>query len=248
MHFNGAIKFNNTSSSTLGLVVTEPPQIEHSKILTEQYTVPGKDGNLYGQDSYRSDAYITVKMELVKPGYESGYTNASFQNARRSIWTWLQGTGNLEIGDVTDSYYEVKMVEITTDERVLVNYGKIEVKFTVYPCEFLKTASKVNYTISAGTTDTFSLTTDKSEPLYLLTNSGNSAGTVTINGTAISIEQNQSVNVDTRRRIAYYNSTDKSSVVGGDYAGMALKKGSNTITTGATVTCKIVSSRDGYII
>ena len=248
MYFNGAIKFNNTSSSSFGLVVTEPPLIEHSKIIVNEDPIPGKDGLSYGLDSYRSDAYITVKMELVKPDYESGYTSASYQNARRNIWTWLQGTGNLEIGDVSDTYYEVRKVEITTDERALVNYGKIEVKFSVYPCEFLKTASKVNYTISAGTTDTFSLTTDKSEPLYLLTNSGNSAGTVTINGTAILIGQNQSVNVDVRRRIAYYNNTDKSNVIGGDYAGMALKKGSNTITTGATVTCKIVSSRDGYII
>ena len=92
------------------------------------------------------------------------------------------------------------------------------------------------------------MNTDKCEPLYLITNAGNSAGTVTINGTTITIAQSQSVNIDVRRRIAYYNNTDKSSVVGGDYASMALKKGSNTITTGANITCKIILSRDGYVI
>ena len=248
MYFNGAIKFKGTLSSFYGLTVTEPPSIEHSKIITEEYSIPGKDGTLYGQDSYRSDAYITVKMELVKPNYESGYTSASYQNARRNIWEWLQGTGNLEIGDVNDSYYEVKKVEITTDERTLVNYGKLEVKFTVYPCEFLKTPTKSNYTINPSTTDTITIHTDKSDPIYTIGNTGTSAGTVTINGTTITIASIQLVTIDVRRRIAYYGSADKSNVVSGDYAKMALKKGANTITTGANVTCVIVSSRDGYII
>lgn len=248
MYFNGAIKFKNILSSSYGLIVTEPPLIEHSKIITEEYSVPGKDGSLYGQDTYRSNAFITVKMELVKPSYETGYTSASYQEARRNIWTWLQGTGNLEIGDVSDSYYEVKKVEITTDERTLVNYGKLEVKFTVYPCEFLKTPTIEDYTINPSTTDTITLNTDKSDPIYLIGNSGNSAGTITINGTTITIALLQLVNIDVRRRIAYYEGADKSNVIGGDYAKMALQKGTNTITTGANVTCKIVSSRDGYVI
>lgn len=248
MYFNGDIKFNNISSSTYGLTVTEPPKVSHSKINGDEYIIPGKDGSLFSKDTYRSNALITIKMELVKPSYASGYTSSSYQKELRNIRTWIQGTGQLIIGDATDTYYEVLKAEIVTDERTIINYGYIEVQFTIYPYEFLVTPSKVNYTISPSTTDTFTLNTDKCEPLYLITNAGNSAGTVTINGTTIMIAQSQSVNIDVRRRIAYYNNTDKSSVVGGDYASMALKKGSNTITTGANITCKIISSRDGYVI
>lgn len=247
MYFNGAIKFNNVLSSSFGLTVTEPPRIEHSAFQEEGELIPGKDGHLFSTDKHKGSAAINVKMALHKPSNASGYTSAAYQTARRSIWSWLQGTGNLVIGDVSDSHYEVQRVEITSDERELVNYGTIEVKFTVYPYEFLDTPTKQNVTISASGSSTFTLSTDDCEPLYEVT-TGSGGGTVTINEYTVNVAASQSFNVDVRRRISYSGNTDKSNKISIDYEKAGLKKGSNTISTNSGMTFKIVSSRDGYKI
>lgn len=247
MYFNGAIKFNNVLSSSFGLTVTEPPEIEHSEFQEDGELIPGKDGHLFSTDKHKGSAAINVKMALYKPSNATGYTSAAYQTARRSIWSWLQGTGNLVIGDVSDSHYEVQRVEITSDERELVNYGTIEVKFTVYPYEFLDTPTKQNTTVNPSGSTTFTLTTDDCEPLYEVT-TGSGGGTVTINGYTVTVAASQSFNVDIRRRISYSGNTDKSNKISIDYEKAGLKKGSNTISTNSGMTFKIVSSRDGYKI
>lgn len=247
MYFNGAIKFNNVLSSSFGLTVTEPPEIEHSEFQEDGELIPGKDGHLFSTDKHKGSAAINVKMALYKPSNATGYTSAAYQTARRSIWSWLSGTGNLVIGDVSDSHYEVQRVEITSDERELVNYGTIEVKFTVYPYEFLDTPTKQNTTVNPSGSTTFTLTTDDCEPLYEVT-TGSGGGTVTINGYTVNVAASQSFNVDVRRRISYSENTDKSNKISIDYEKAGLKKGSNTISTNSGMTFKIVSSRDGYKI
>lgn len=247
MYFNGAIKFNNVLSSSFGLTVTEPPEIEHSEFQEDGELIPGKDGHLFSTNNHKGSAAINVKMALYKPSNASGYTSAAYQTARRSIWSWLSGTGNLVIGDVSDSHYEVQRVEITSDERELVNYGTIEVKFTVYPYEFLDTPSKQNTTVNPSGSTTFTLSTDDCEPLYEVT-TGSGGGTVTINEYTVYVAASQSFNVDVRRRLAYSGNTDKSNKISIDYEQAGLKKGSNTISTNSGMTFKIVSSRDGYKI
>lgn len=250
MYFNGAIKYKNILSSAYGLIVTEPPKIDHSQIQSEEYVIPGKNGFLYSNDSYRGSAAITVKMELVKPSYESGYTSASYQNTLRNIWKWLQGTGNLELGDVSDSYYEVQRVEITSDQRVLVNYGKIEAKFTVYPYEFMKVGRIDGTTIDANTTASLNIETDTCEPLYFV----NGVGNIQVNGNTMEILQNGRYYIDVRRSKAYFTqgepptNVDADYRVNGDYKGLVLKNGSNTITTSSGISLRIIYSREGYII
>lgn len=248
MYFNGSITFNNITSASLGLIVTEPPKIEHSAILGDEYNIPGRNGVLYGKNTYRSSAAITVKMALVKPDYESGYTSASYQTALRSIRTWLQGTGNLIIGDVSDSYYEVQRVEITTDERVIVNYGTLEVKFTVYPCEFLTAMTVSGHTINANSSYTFTLPTDFSEPEYAATlvGSGTESAYFVVNGKRFTVTS-PTADIDTRRKTAIRGGVSVSNAVSGDYDAIKLKHGSNTIQTSAGMQLK-VWSRDGYII
>ena len=250
MYFNGVIVYNTLSSNQFtGLTVIEPPKIEHSKILGDEYVIPGRNGSLFSQDTYRGDAKITVKFALYKPSYASGYSNSSYHFTLQEVRKWLSGKGNqkLSLGDTSGVYYEVKKVEIVTDEKATVNYGIIEAEFTVYPCEFKTTASLVDWQIGVDTTYTFSLSTDFSEPLYKVV-TGSSGGKVTINGKEITVAASETFYIDVRRRIAYSGTTNKSDKLSGDYADMVLKNGSNTIVTNAGMTFTVVSSRDGYII
>ena len=251
MYFNGKVYFKFLHSGLYpGLTVIEPPKIEHSKILGDEYVIPGRNGSLFAQeaDRYRSNATVTVKFALYKPSYESNYSDeSSYHFTLQEVRRWLSGTGKLMLGDAYGVYYEVQKVEITTDEKTTVNYGIIEALFTVYPCEFKSTATVVDYQIGISNTYSFSLSTDFSEPLYKV-QTGSSGGKVTINGKDITVAASETFYIDVRRRIAYSGTTNKSDKLSGDYADMVLNNGNNTITTDAGMTFTIVSSRDGYII
>ena len=222
MYYNGAITYNNVASSYYGLIITSPPQITHSEIYQDRFTVPGKDGDLIGVDTYRSDAYIKVSFALVT----SDATTTSYQAALRNIRAWLGGTGTLKLPDGDGSYYEVKRVTIDTDERVIINYGIIEATFEVYPYEFMSTAE------DAITSFPITNNYEESLPLYKIVG-GSGKGTLTVNSktmtyTAIS---DGTLYIDTRRMIAYDGSkNNKSNTISGDYDDLHLKHGSNTIS------------------
>ena len=235
MYYNGDIKFRGVSSTAHPLTITAPPMVTHSEILGDVNTIPGRDGSLFGSDTYLGDAVIKVQFALVS----SRTTATDFQTKMRAIRAWLSGTGKLIIGDSTDSYYEVKKVKIVTDNRVIVNYGIIEVEFTVYPYEFLDTGD-------TGVTS-FPLTNNAmaSKPLYQISGSG--SGTLTVNGHTMTYEVDGILYIDTRRFIAYdSNNANKNNKVNGDYAGLHLKSGANTIS--ATLGTLTVYPKWGYTI
>lgn len=219
MYYNGDIQFKSVSSATKGLIVTAPPFVTHSEIYGDVNTIPGRDGSVFGIDTYQGDAVIKVAFALVA----SSNTTSDFQTKMRAIRSWLTGRGRLVIGDSTDSFYEVRKVKIITDNRVILNYGTFEVEFTVYPYEFLTTGD-------TGVTS-FPLTNNAmaSKPLYKITGSG--SGTLTVNGHTMTYTVDGDLYIDTRRFIAYDgNNVNKNNMISGDYAGLYLKSGSNTIS------------------
>ena len=222
MYYNGTITYKSVTSSTKGLIVTAPPLVTHSEIYGDVNTIPGRDGSVFGIDTYQGDAVIKVTFALVA----SSSTTSDFQTKMRAIRSWLTGRGKLSIGDTTDSFYEVKKVKIITDNRVILNYGTLEVEFTVYPYEFLTTGD-------TGVTS-FPLTNNamESKPLYKIVGTG--SGTLTVNGHTMSYEVDGTLYIDTRRMIAYdANNANKNSKVSGDYEGLYLNSGSNTISASA---------------
>lgn len=221
--FNGYVKFKNISSKTFPLTVTSPPQITHGERFVEEYTIPGRNGTLYGNDSYRASAVVTVRMALVASDGLSGGVSR-YKTAYRQVMRWLQGTGKLVIEDSTDSYYEVQKVTITTDERVILRYGNLEVQFTVYPFEFLNSGDTI---ASAGT---LSNEGDEASPLYIIEGSGD--GSISINGTSVmTYSVTDKLYIDTRREIAYdEGGNNMNASLDGDYADLKLPTGNTTIS------------------
>lgn len=224
MAYNGAITFKGTSSATFPLTITEPPQVIHAEVITEEYQIPGRDGVLYGANPYRASAKISVKMAL-KTSQTITSNVSAYKTAYRQVMQWLQGTGKLVIGDSQDSYYEVQKIEISTDQRIVLQYGELEVTFTVYPFEFLNTGDSA---VSAYSS--LNNTGDECSPLYEIT--GTSSGSLTVNGHTMTFSANNGkLNIDIRRKIAYdANGANKNSVLSGDYDDMRLQHGTNSIS------------------
>ena len=229
MYYKGNITYKSISSNTYDLIVTNPPQVKHSEIRGDVYQIPYRDGGLHSASTYRGDAQIVITMALTKS------TVADYVTRKRQIEHWLSGTGTLVTSDATDAFYEVKKVEITSDERTLVNFGIIEVTFTVYPYEFLTSGD------TAITTTSISNAYGASKPLYKITGTAGAEGTLTVNSNTMSFEipTGGVLYIDTRRLIAYGNNNiNASENVRGDYRKLRLNSGSNTasVTTGTLYT------------
>lgn len=225
MAYNGTITFKGIASSSYPLTMTAPPQNTHPEIITEEYQIPGRNGKLYGVNSYRGSAQITISFALVA---EDKFTNqvSAYATAYRQVRQWLQGNGRLTISDAPDAFFEVEKVEIVTDDRVILRYGNLQAVFTVYPVEFLTSGETA---IAAGT-----ITNPGSEaaPLYKITGSG--SGVLTVNGKTMSYTSAGVLFIDTRRFIAYDGSgNDKNNQVAGDYLNLRLQPGENTVAATA---------------
>ena len=237
MAFNGTITFKGVTSSNYALTITTPPSIIHPELFTEEYTIPGKDGTLYGVSPYRGSAQIIVTMALVKKGFTNNV--ADYITEYRKVRSWLQGTGKLKIGDAPDSYYEVQKVSITGDERTVVQYGTIQVTFVVYPYEFLDSGD----TGVAG--GTIVNNNDICSPLYKIVGTG--SGTLSVNGKSMTYTVNGTLYIDTRRYIAYDGSnTNKSNSIAGDYDDLKLIHGNNSVA--ATAGTLTVYPKWGYVL
>lgn len=224
MAYKGTITFKGTSSGAFPLTITEPPQVVHSELITEEYQIPGRDGVLYGSNPYRGSAQISVKMAL-KTSQAITSNVSAYKTAYRQVMQWLQGTGNLVIGDSQDSFYEVQKIEISTDQRIVLQYGKLEVTFTVYPFEFLNTGNTAVSSYSSLVNDG-----DECAPLYRITGTG--SGSLTVNGHTMTFSANTGeLYIDIRRKIAYNaNGVNQNSVISGDYDDMRLQHGTNSIS------------------
>ena len=240
MFWNGTITFKGTASNTYPLTITTPPQVTHPEIKGETYAIPGRDGELISNDTYKGNAEIRVSFAMVAA--DSVNTSNSYAQKFRAVREWLSGTGKLIIGDSTDSYYEVLKTTIVTDSRVILRYGIIEVAFTVYPYEFLNTGD------TAITSFPITNNAGASKPLYKITGSG--TGVLTVNSKTLNYTVDGNLYIDTRRLIAYkvdngakVNRSDK---IGGNYDDLILKPGSNTIS--ATVGTLEVTPRWGYAL
>lgn len=221
MYYKGDIKYKNISSDIYDLIITKPPQVKHSEIRGDVYQIPYRDGELHSARTYRGDAQIVVAMALTKS------TVADYVTRKRQIEHWLSGTGVLVTSDATDAFYEVKRVELTSDDRVLVNFGEIEATFIVHPYEFL----------TSGNTETSATSInnlyDKSMPLYKITGTANAEGVLTVNNNTMNfkIPAGGILYIDTRKMIAYgENNINASDKVGGDYEGLYLKSGNNSLS------------------
>ena len=247
MYYNGYITYNNkkSNSSDLKLIMTAPPLFTHSEIRHDTFVIPGRDGELFSKDTYRGNASVKVSFDLATTGAATNYAATI-----NKVYSWLSGTGTLSISDEEYNYstnpigfeYEVKKVNIITDQRDIVNYGHIEAEFIVYPYKFVKEIYP--------NTDNLSIENkyDDCYPLYFLNRASTGSAatfTFTVNGNSMSVEvpsDASAVYVDTRRQIAYYENVNVRHEVKttGDYRKMKLpghytstltKSGFSTLTT-----------------
>ena len=224
------ITYRGKTPEQVGAWLASIPVFTPSIKTRNVWQIPNRSGDLLELTYGRTNATVDVLIHAKH--------STNWEIEKRAILKWLSGTGKLITSDATDAYYEVLDVAVTEITKKDDKYGRIRAIFTVYPYEFL-TSGDTGLTSFPITNDAMS-----SLPLYKIAGSG--SGTLTVNGNTMTYTVDGTLYIDTRRFIAYdANNADKNSKVNGDYAGLILKEGSNTIS--ATVGTLTVYPKWGYV-
>lgn len=175
----GFLTFNSTSSTELGVVIERYPQNIHASKRVHAYQIPGRSGDLTISDG----AY----NNYVQP-YEVYFKGAAnnMPEVARAVAAWL----NAPVGYVrlADSYepdvFRLAMYKSQTDIENFINrFGRCTIEFECAPQRFLLSGETVQEFTSGGVIA--NPTAFPALPLIRVYG----VGTVTINGTTLTINQ-----------------------------------------------------------
>lgn len=213
------ITYRGHAPEEYGAWLASIPTYTPSTKTRNTWQIPARKGDLLEKKYGRTNGQFDLLFHAVKTN------SATWEQTKRKLLKWLTGTGKLVISDATDAYYEVQDVTVTeeTTKDRHATYGRIRAIFTVTPYEFLNSGD-------TGITS-FPITNDAMEsmPLYKIVGTG--SGTLTVNGHTMTYEVSGTLYIDTRKCIAYDSEgANKENKVNGDYMGLYLQEGSNTIS------------------
>lgn len=224
------IVYNDINSKQFGIFLVDYPAITSSNEKINQHSVVGRNGSLIERTGIRENIKISCTFSISGTGYMSKV---------RELKKWLYGTGKLTIEDNQDVFYEVEYIEHGNIERQIQTYGTFTVIFHCTPYEFIQSGSEF---ITPGAT--LNNPYDECLPLYKIVGEGNCV--LTVNGYKFEVNVGQDVSIDTALMITYRTDEILNTAAKGDYEGLKLKPGENTIsiTNGFTLT---MAPRWGYL-
>ena len=210
------VQFNGQTAESVGMEVVRRPNIPSPQIRYSTYTIPGRDGTIYGTDGTIEDIDIDIEFNFI-----SNPENWAKALAKAKKWL-LSGPGKLIFGDDSDFFYAVKKVELGEAERPCHEIGKFTATFTCEGYRYYR-AGEYEYKAiehNSGTT---------SHPLYIIR--GNGDCILTVNEKKINIKVQDNIIIDTDLMLAYREGgilTNTS--ISGWYEDAYLKPGKNTVS------------------
>ena len=217
------------TGSEFCLMMTEYPVIPNAELVYNTYEIPGRDGELVEAKSYRKNITIAPMLTLVADEVDQIHYADYIRKAQR----WLKGTGWLRFSDTQDTRFRVLKIQHNGSERETPVWGQFSPAFVCEPYEY-KADGLQAYPIAEITYNPY----DICKPIYRIT--GESAGTITVNGNPITINVGQNLTIDTAKQITYR--TDGTLVMNsitGDYEDMWLDNGNVAITVSSGLTATV---------
>ncbi|MCR1842752.1 distal tail protein Dit [Murimonas intestini] len=212
------MQYNERTGRSMGVRITQRPNIPIPEEKIETYSVEGRDGSL----TVRTGKYKDIEIEILMGFYEK---RSLWAERLREVKKWLhsQGQGRLKFADDPGYYYKVKYVKAKECERQLGKFGTFAATFVCEPYVYLDSG---DIDIPIGT-----LVNEyaAAHPVYHI--SGEGQCTLTVNKNTMVCNVGQILTIDTDRMVAYReDGTIHNADVTGDYEGLWLIQGENTVT------------------
>lgn len=209
---------NDKPNTNYNFVVTKRPNIPSTSKDYNEYNVPGRDGVLYQDLGTIQDIVINIECNYI--------SNPDTWHYRwKQIKKWILNTGNkrLTLSDDLDYYYRIKKIEISENERKIIQSGEFTISFTCEGYNYLISGlNTINYT------NVFNLY-ERSKPIYKIVGEG--LCTLSVNGNDCICNVGQNLTIDTYLKICYReDGTLQNTAIKADYNDLELIEGENTIT------------------
>lgn len=223
------ISYNNKTSNNFPAYIVKRPNIPTAEEKYKAFSVKGRNGDLIIKEGTYKDISIPIEFTYVA-------SPSMWMETFRELKGWLLGTedNRLIFSDDQGFFYKVKRVTIGTNKREYKKIGTFTVTFVCEGCQY-----------SVDGTEYKDLNEMKYNPYNTshpeIRIEGEGVCTLNVNNNTFTANVGQNITIDTERMISYKdNGTLQNSLVNGDYEGLYLLSGENTIeaTEGFTVTIK----------
>lgn len=212
------IRRNGKINTEVGVLVKDRPAIPAPEYDYETIKIPGRDGELYCEDSVVGD--ITIKIVFVF-ACDSSKWQDHFRKARK--WLLDKTDDRLILEDMPGYFYKVKHTFIDSSEREAKQLGEFQVEIICDGYQYLDKGI-YEYERQEILYNPYAI----SHPTYKII--GNGKCTLTVNGNQFMAEVGQNVIIDTDLMVAYrQDGRMMNTSVTGDYQEMYLQEGDNTI-------------------
>jgi phage-related protein len=251
---NGTITWNRVSSSTLGVVVEHYPGMSRPAPKYNRVSVPGRNGDLF----FVQDAFNNVDRayEIYAGARSADQAPASFEDVMSWLCPALAAPAVVDYRLLTkNGYYQLTdsydpgvirlgaFIHDTSIENSWNHFGRATIRFSCRPERFLTSGMTATRYATSGQTVTNPTDRD-AKPFVMIAGSG--AGTVTINGTTLTISEiTDYLYADSDSQNCFRNlSENRNNVVtltSGSFP--VLSPGDNTITFTGGVTAVTITPR-----
>lgn len=223
------IIFNDMSNLQQGIKLYDYPEITASNENVNFHSVVGRLGSLVEHTRVHENIKVSCTFSII---------GANISQKVREIKKWLKGPGNLSIDENHETFYDVQHIEYGDIERELKRYGRFTVFFHCVPYEYLYSGQSY-FTPNAVLYNLY----DECSPIYKIVGEG--VCVLTVNGNTFEINVGQDATIDTALMLTYRTDEILNTAAKGEYEGLKLKPGENTIsiTNGFTLT---MAPRWGY--
>lgn len=220
------IDFNGRRTSDLGVYLYDYPVFSGAQNNYDQTPVAGRLGELVGINQYTGNATIECTLGII---------DIHFMEKKNYLKSWLRGPGRLAFSDNEDYFYKTWKTDFGETSREKRGFGTFKVTFTATPFVFAKSGQQ-----SVSPEECAFNPYDECRPIYTITGTG--SFTLTVNGNTMTGTVNGTLVIDTERLIAYNAAgVRQSSLVSGDYDGLVLVPGNNSVAiSGSNASLSVV--------
>ena len=207
------IEFNEKLGKDFGMVFLSSPKIVSASRNYKTSVVNGRLGNSISLFKGKDNATIECEFWVITD---------NIHESIREIRQWLYGSGKLRFSDNADAYYEVLVVDSVQVEKRTLKHGKCNVKFIVYPYEFINEGQfeteEINYNRYS-----------ECMPVYRI--NGEGICIQTVNGNEYEANVPGTIIIDSRKMQAFKEDySNANTLVKGDYEDLILPHGEVSIS------------------
>ena len=220
------VTYNGITDESIGCHAQRRPSVPAPSRTVTVTDIRGRDGAYYDSDRTFNDVVIPIDFSFKAEARDR------WHQRYRAIKQWLLSgdNGDLKFSDDAGYHYRVRNVAIRNTERSAFTIGVVQAEFVCEGYTYLDSGDNQISFASSIYNDH-----DICHPEYQI--SGNGTCTLTVNGKSFVATVNGTCLIDTDRMITSVNGAWANTTATGDYEGLYLNPGSNTLskTNGFTV-------------